>query len=150
MRRENPDRNKHQQWVMTCMGVSVVLGVIVGQMVDSKGLDKLRLTSLTGGGPSKDLLLIVAAILLVVGGARLAVTLRPAALVCIGIFVLLTTFAGPSLIARISSKQQISVPFAAAAVLEFVGAVLFGAGLQRLIFPYDQKTKAPGQGSEPE
>jgi len=150
MQHEPPEQKKHRQWVMTCVGVSVVLGLIVGQMVDTEELDKLKLISLTGGGAIEDIVLVVAAILLVVGGARLTVILPPVALVCVGILLLLATFAGPSLIARISSKPQISIPFVPASVLEFVGAALLGAGLRPLIFPSDHKTKAGREGSKSE
>jgi hypothetical protein len=148
MQPEPPEQKNHNQWVLTCLGVSVVLGVVVGQLVDFEDLGKLRLVSLTSRGPVVDLLLVVAAILLVVGGVRMTAIMRPAGLVSLGLVILVGTFAGPALVERSSPNTKMSIPFVPLTVLEFVGAALLGAGLQRIIFPSEPKSPSGGEGTK--
>jgi hypothetical protein len=150
MQPEPPEQKKNQQWVMACLGVSVVLGIVVGQFVDFEDFGKLHLVSLTGRGPLGDLVLIAAAILLVLGSARLTITLHPAGLMCVGVLILLGPFVGPAVFARASSNREISIPFVPLAVLEFVGAALLGAGLQRIISPAGSRDHSGKEGNKPE
>jgi hypothetical protein len=134
MRREPPNQKDLNQWGFMCVGISVVLGIVVGQVFDFEHPDQMHVVSLTGRGPLADLLLIAATILLVLGGARMAVTLRPGSLILLGVVLLLAAFASPTIVARISSGKRVSVAFLPLAGLEFVGAALAGAGLRQLIW----------------
>ena len=58
MRREPPEQKNRNQWMLTCVGVSVVLGVVIGHLVNFEALAELHLVSLTGVKPVADLLLI--------------------------------------------------------------------------------------------
>jgi hypothetical protein len=138
MQPEPPDQKDINQWGLVCVGISVVLGVAVGQVFDFEHSNKLHLVSLTGHGPVADLLLIVAAILMVLGGARMTVTLRPGRLVFLGVILLTAAFASPTIVAHVSSGRRISVAFLPLASIEFVGAALVGAGLRQMIW-HDRK-----------
>ena len=141
MKTEPPDQKDVTPWVLACVGVAVVVGIIVGQLFDPEHPGRLHIVSLTGQGPVADLLLVFAAVLVVVAGARMTVTLRPSWLILLGLILLAVAFAGSFLITRISPNTRFSIPFLPAAVTEFVGAVLVGSGLRRLI--WREKDKGP-------
>jgi hypothetical protein len=134
MKAEPPEQKDSTPWVLACVGVSVVVGIIVGQLFDSEHPGRLRLVSLTGHGAVADLLLIFAAVLVVLSGARMTDTVRPSRLVLLGLILLTVAFGSPFLMTRISPSTQFSIPFLPAAITEFIGAVLLGAGLRRLIW----------------
>ena len=150
MRREPPNQKDLNQWGFMCVGISVVLGIVVGQVFDFEHSDKMHLVSLTGRGPLADLLLIAATILMVLGGARMAVTLRPGRLIFLGVVLLVAAFASPTIVAHISSGKRVSVAFLPLAGLEFVGAALAGAGLRQLIWRDRTKPQSIEEGRKAE
>jgi hypothetical protein len=133
-----------------CVGISVVLGIVVGQVFDFEHSDKMHLVSLTGRGTLADLLLVAATILIVLGGARMSVTLRPSRLIFLGVVLLVAAFASPTIVAHISSGKRVSVAFLPLAGLEFVGAALAGAGLRQLIWRDRTKPQSIEEGRKPE
>jgi hypothetical protein len=84
-----------------------------------------------------DLLVIVAAVLIVLGGARMTVSIRPVRLVLLGVLLLVVTLAGPGALSYVLPNMKIDrrtpSSFLIFAALEFVGAILLGAGLRRLL-----------------
>jgi hypothetical protein len=150
MQREPPNQRDINEWGFMCVGISVVLGIVVGQVFDFENSDKMHLVSLTGRGPVADLLLIAATILMVVVGARIAVTLRPGRLMFLGVVLLVVAFASPTIVARISSGKRVSIAFLPLAGLEFVGAALAGAGLRQLIWRDRTKPQSTEEGRKAE
>jgi hypothetical protein len=140
MQPEPKDEKDLTQWILLCLGISVIVGTVVSQLFDFEDLGKLRLISLTGQGPVADILLIVAAVLVVLGGIRMTVIMRPRSLIFLGAVILVAALAGPAMIARVSSSTKFSIPFLASTVLELVGAILVGAGLRRLFWQDRTKT----------
>jgi uncharacterized membrane protein YeaQ/YmgE (transglycosylase-associated protein family) len=140
MQPEPKDEKDLTQWILICVGISVVVGTVVSQLFDFENLGKLRLISLTNQGPVADILLIVAAVLVVLGGVRMTVIMRPRSLIFLGAVILVAALAGPAMIARLSSNIKFSIPFLASTVLGLVGAILVGAGLRRLFWQDQTKT----------
>jgi hypothetical protein len=134
MKPEPPEQKDVTPWVLACVGVSVVIGIVVGQFFDTEHPGRLHLVSLTGQGPVADLLLVLAAVLVVLAGARMTVIVRPHWLIFLGLVLLATGFGGSSLVNRISPDSHFSISFLPAAVTDFIGAVLVGSGLRRLIW----------------
>jgi hypothetical protein len=134
MRPEPRDKQDLNHRILTCVGLSVVFGIVFAQHLDFQDLGGVRLVALTGGGPAADLFLIVAAALAVLGGARMTVTLPPAALLFLGAVLLFATLAGPTIFLHFEPGAKLSIPFLPLAVLEFIGAAFVGAGLRRLFW----------------
>jgi hypothetical protein len=139
MSAEPPEQKDVLPRVLACLGVSVIVGILVAHFFDSEHPGRLRLVSLTGHGPVADLLLIFAAVLVVLGGARMTVMVRPGRLVLLGLILLAIAFGALSLMTSISPNAHFSIPFLPIGVAEFIGAVLLGAGLRRLIWPEKNK-----------
>jgi hypothetical protein len=132
MKPEPSDKPDLNQRILTCVGLSVVFGIVVGKVFDFQDLGGVRLVSLTGDGPVADLFLIVAAALTVLGGARMTVTVRPGALLILGVVLLVAALAGPTIFVHLEPGAKVSIPFLPLAVLELVGAGFLGTGLRRL------------------
>jgi hypothetical protein len=128
---DEPDLN---QRILTSVGLSVVCGIVFGQLFDFQEVGGARLVSLTGDGPVADLFLIVAAALTVLGGARMTVTLRSGALLFLGVVLLVAALAGPTIFVHLQPGVKVSIPFLPLAVLEFIGAAFLGSGLRRLFW----------------
>jgi hypothetical protein len=137
MKSESKEQEDRNHWVLMCLGLSVVLGIVVAEAFDFQDAGKLHLVSLTGRGPLDDLLVIVAAVLIVLGGARMTVSIRPVRLVLLGVLLLVVTLAGPGALSYVLPNMKIDrrtpSSFLIFAALEFVGAILLGAGLRRLL-----------------
>jgi drug/metabolite transporter (DMT)-like permease len=134
MKLEPSDKPDLNQRILTCVGLSVVSGIVFGQLFDFQDVGGVRLVSLTGDGPVADLFLIVAAALTVLGGARMTVTLRPGALLILGVVLLVAALAGPTIFVHLDPRKKVSIPFLPLAVLEFIGAAFLGTGLRRLFW----------------
>jgi hypothetical protein len=132
MEPEPSDKQDLNERILTCVGLSVVCGIVFGQLVDLQDLGGVRLVSLTGDGPLADLILIVAAALTILSGARMTVTLRPGVLLFLGMVLLVAALAGPTILVHVEPGAKVSIPFLPLAVLEFVGAAFLGTGLRRL------------------
>jgi hypothetical protein len=50
MESESKGRNAANQLILTCVGLSVIFGIVVGELIDFESLGKLRLISLTPRG----------------------------------------------------------------------------------------------------
>ncbi len=134
MKTEPSDKPDLNQRILTCVGLSVVCGIVFGQLFDFQDVGGVRLVSLTGDGPAADLFLIVAAVLTVLGGARMTVTLWPGALLILGVVLLVAALAGPTIFVHLEPGVKVSIPFLPLAVLEFIGAAFLGTGLRRLFW----------------
>jgi hypothetical protein len=134
MKPEPSDKPDLNQRILTCVGLSVVCGIVFGQLFNFQDLGGVRLVSLTGDGPVADLLLIAAAALTVLGGARMTVTLRPGALLFLGALLLAAALAGPAIFVHLKPGAKVTIPFLPLAVLEFIGAAFLGTGLRRLFW----------------
>jgi hypothetical protein len=132
MKPEPSDKTDLNQRILTCVGLSVVCGIVFGQLFNSQDLGGVRLVSLTGDGSVADLLLIAAAALTILGGARMTVTLRPGALLFLGVVLLVAALAGPTIFVHLKPGAKVTIPFLPLAVLEFIGAAFLGTGLRRL------------------
>jgi hypothetical protein len=148
MQSEPKDRNAANQLLLTCVGLSVIFGIVVGERIDFESLGKLRLVSLTGHGAVTTLGSIVVAILMVVSGARLTVVMRPSKLAFLGAFLVV---AGPAILAHVSSGTKSTsapIPFLLLAILEFIGAAFLGVGLRELL--WRKPTPAMNEGPKGE
>jgi hypothetical protein len=141
MKAEPPKKKDVTSWAIACLGVWVLLGIIIGQLFDPEHPGRLHIVSLTGQGAAADLLLVFVAVLVLVACARITVMLRPGWLVLLGLILLAIASGSSFLITRISPNQRFSIPFLPAAITEFIGAVLVGSGLGRLI--WREKIKPP-------
>jgi hypothetical protein len=137
MKGESKEQEDRNQRVLTCLGLSVILGIVVAEAFDFQDTGKVHLVSLTGRGLVGDLLVIVVAILIVLGGARMTVSIRRGRLVLLGVLLLAVTLAGPSVLSHVSPNTKIDTrtpsSFLLLAALEFIGAILLGSGLRRLL-----------------
>lgn len=135
MRTEAAKPDSETLWILTCAGVSLVLGVAIGQQVDSQDPASFHVTSIVYKLLSM-LPVIAAAIVVVVGSIRLTVVVKPVYLFLLGIILVGGALVIPTLSTRfyreIKDPAWTRSSFLPLAVLEFVGAVFISIGLRRL------------------
>lgn len=131
--REQKDLN---QRILTITGISVVLGILFGQLFDFEDLSHVRMMSITGRGPFSDLLVVLGALIFVIAGAKLTVLMGTKGLLVLGTVLVIGALFGPSILTRFwtggASSSRPSASFLQLAVIEFIGAALVGAGLRQL------------------
>lgn len=138
--------------LMVSTGVSVVLGILVGQMFDFENQGKLHFVSITGRGPMADAFVIVSVILMVVGALGMTSAIRAVILIILGTVLVLAPLVGPSIVAWLSPNARIDTQtrssFLFLSMVEFIGACLLGSGLRRVLSHKQSRPSSPEVGTK--
>jgi hypothetical protein len=145
---ESKEQKDLNQRILTITGVSVVLGILCGQLLDFDDLSHIRMISITGHGPFSDLLVILGALIFIIAGSRLTVLMGTKGLLVLGTLLVLGALFGPNLFARYVGRELPSPPFLQLAVIEFIGAALVGSGLRQLLRTRDSKSQPTNRGDK--
>lgn len=134
------------------MGVSVVLGIVVGEMFDFENQGKLHFVSITGRGPVADAFVIVSVILMVLGALGMTTAIRTAILIILGTVLILAPLVGPSIVTWVSPNTKIDTQtrssFLFLSIVEFIGACFLGSGLRRLLSHKHRRLSSPEPGAK--
>jgi hypothetical protein len=137
MKSKPKDPKDVNQLILGGMGVSVVVGMVVGDILMSKDTGQLHLISLTGRGPLTDFLVFAAVVLTVLAGVAMLSVMRPSALTILGAVLTVAPLASPFAVSYLSPDTKIDfqapTSFLISGSVEFIGAIFLGTGLRRLI-----------------
>lgn len=137
MKHGNTEPNGLNQLMVATAAISVILGIVVGEVIEFDGPSEWHLASITGRGPSQDVLLIILIVLVILSAVWLSATMKSAILIFLGSILLLAGLGGPSAVAHLSPSSKIDTqsrtPFLLLALLEFLGGAFLSAGLLDLL-----------------
>jgi hypothetical protein len=154
MRSELNHPAARHRWVLTCVGLSIVLGIVFSQAFDFDNPAKFHFVSITGRGSVMDIYLITTAMLLIIGGIEVTAVAGSGSLIIGGTALVFLGLAGPRVISHISPDMKID-PSAHSSILIlstllFLGAVFLGSGLQRLFGGKKSEPTRSDEGSNDE
>jgi hypothetical protein len=134
--KDRKDANQNRL-ILAGMGVSVVVGMVVGDILMSKDTGKMHLISLTGRGLLADFLVVAMVALAVLAGVGMLSVMRPGALTILGAILTVAPLASPFAVSYLYPHTKIDfqapTSFLISGSVEFIGAIFLGTGLRRLI-----------------
>lgn len=154
MQSESTDKSARNRWILTCVGLSIILGIVSNQVFNFDDAGKFHVVSFTGRGPVMDVALVTTALLAMMGGIELTAFVGSASLIVLGTALLLLGFGGPHVLSHISPDIKID-PVAHSSILVlstllFLGAVFLGSGFQRLFGGNNSESTAKDEASNEE
>jgi hypothetical protein len=130
------------------MSLSVVLGIVVGEVFNYGDQGKLRIISLTARGPLADGLALLLIMLIIFGAVGKSTTLKPVTLIILGAALALVPFLAPVILSLTSPHSTINTQTGAAflflSIIEVLGACFLASGLRRQLSLKKEQSRRNG------